>query len=205
VAAKRTRTGLGAGTGTGTGTASSGGSTGRSVALLRAINVGGRNIVPMKDLVALFAGAGCTNVSTYIQSGNVVFRAPPALAARLPVLLAKAVEDRFGIRVPVVVRAAGQLREVVRHNPFLRAGADPNTLHVAFLDDAPSAARIATLDPDRSPPDEFAVRGQEIYLRFPKGLGRTKLTNQYFDAKLATTSTVRNWRTVLKLLDLTGG
>jgi uncharacterized protein (DUF1697 family) len=74
-----------------------------------------------------------------------------------------------------------------------------------FLADRPSPARVATLDPKRSPPDEFEVRGREIYLRCPNGVGRTKLSNSYFDAKLATTSTMRNWRTVVKLVEMTGG
>jgi uncharacterized protein (DUF1697 family) len=93
----------------------------------------------------------------------------------------------------------------VRGNPFLEAGADIGTLHVAILADAPAAAKVKALDPDRSPPDAFAVRGREIYLQCPNGYGRTKLTNAYFDSKLATTSTVRNWRTVLKLVELAGG
>ncbi len=176
----------------------------RMVALLRAVNVGGRNMVPMKELVGVFSEAGCTEVETYIQSGNVIFRARPPLVARLPGLLAEAIEERFGARTPVVMRTAGELGEVARNNPFLRAGAEVATLHVAFLADLPSKAAVAALDPARSPPDELTVRGREIYLRFPNGVGRTKLTNQYFDAKLATVSTLRNWRTVLKLVELAG-
>ncbi len=176
-----------------------------SVALLRGINVGGRNSMPMKDLVAMFADAGCRDVRSYIQSGNVVFRASPALAVRIPAVLGKAISTRFGLQVPIVVRRAGELRQIARQNPFLRAGADPKVLHVAFLADEPDAARVAALDPNRSPPDEFAVRGSEIYLHCPNGFARTKLTNDYFDSKLATTSTVRNWRTVLTLLALAGG
>jgi uncharacterized protein (DUF1697 family) len=74
-----------------------------------------------------------------------------------------------------------------------------------FLADRPPPGKIAGLDPKRSPPDEFEVRGREIYLRCPKGVGRSKLTNQYFDTKLSTTSTMRNWRTVLKLVEMAGG
>ncbi len=180
-------------------------SDGAYVALLRGINVGGKNMLPMKDLVALCSNAGCSDVKSYIQSGNLVFRAKPTLAPRLPDLIAKAIADQFGARVPVVVRSADELRRVAKGNPFLRAGADVGTLHVAFLSDLPSAARVAVLDPNRSPPDQFTVRAREIYLHCPNGLGRSKLTNQYFDSKLEVTCTMRNWRTVLKLLELAGG
>ena len=175
------------------------------VALLRGINLGGRNRLPMQDLAAMFTDAGCGSATTYIQSGNVVFEGSPALARGIPALIEKAIENRWGYRVPVVTRTGGELHKIVRGNPFLRAGAEAGTLHVAFLSDSPAAARVKTLDPDRSPPDAFAVRGREIYLHCPNGYGRTKLTNGYFDSKLATTSTVRNWRTVVKLLELAGG
>jgi uncharacterized protein (DUF1697 family) len=101
------------------------------------------------------------------------------------------------------VRSDEDLARVAKENPFLGAGADEALLHVAFLAESPGAAQVAALDAGRSPPDEFTVRGREIYLRCPNGMARTRLTNQYFDAKLSTTSTMRNWRTVLKLLDMT--
>jgi len=169
------------------------------VALLRGINVGGRNRLPMKDLAALFADAGCTHVRTYIQSGNVVFGAPAALSRRLPKVAAEGILERFGLSVPVVVRTATELRAVARSHPFHSAATDPKLLHVAFLADRPTAGNIAALDPDRSPPDRFEVRGREIYLHTPNGVARTKLSNDYFDAKLATTCTMRNWKTVLAL------
>ncbi len=172
------------------------------VALLRGINVGGKNRLRMADLVAMFDGAGCSDVRTYIQSGNVIFRAPESRASRIPGVITKSIADRFGFRAPVILRSAAEVRAVARGNPFLRADADPNALHVMFLADRPAAAKVKTLDPKRSPPDEFEVRGREIYLRCPGGAARTKLTNDYFDTKLATTSTMRNWRTVLKLVDL---
>jgi uncharacterized protein (DUF1697 family) len=177
------------------------------VALLRGVNVGGKNRLPMKGLAAMFAEAGCTDVVTYIQSGNVVFRATEACAARLPAAISKAVADRLGFRAPVVMRTAGELRAVARGNPFLRGGtsAEAESLQVMFLANRPSSAGVAALDPERSPPDEFQVKGREIYLRCPNGVGRSRLTNEYFDSKLATTSTMRNWRTVLKLVEMTGG
>ena len=172
-------------------------------ALLRGVNVGGKNKLPMKDLVAMFAAAGCADVRSYIQSGNVVFRASAALAERVPGIITSEVADRFGFRAPVVLRSADELEAVRRGNPYLRPGVDVEALHVLFLADRPSRERVAALDPDRSPPDSFAVRGREIYLHCPNGIARTKLTNDYFDSRLATTTTGRNWKTVLALVEMT--
>jgi uncharacterized protein (DUF1697 family) len=172
------------------------------VALLRAINVGGRNALSMKDLATLCEAEGCRDVVTYIQSGNVAFSATTAVAKKLPAALRCAITAHAELDVPVIVRDAVALAAVARGNPYLKAGVDPNELHVGFLADAPAPARVATLDPARSPPDEFVVSGSEVYFRFPKGVGRTKLTVTYFDAKLATTITLRNWRTLGALLEL---
>ena len=174
----------------------------KHVALLRGINVGGKNKLAMKDLAALFVDAGCSDVATYIQSGNVVFSADVALSSRISVVIAKAIASRFKLSVPVVMRTADELRDVARRNPFLRSGAEPSALHVAFLADEPTPAQIASLDPQRSLPDEFKVLGREIYLHCPNGVARSKLTNAWFDTKLATVSTARNWNTVTKLLEL---
>ncbi len=172
------------------------------VALLRAINVGGRNSLPMKDLVKLCEGAGCRDVATYIQSGNVAFGASATLAKKLSVALEAAIRAHAGLGVPVILREAAALRAIATANPFLKAGADPGELHVGFLADVPTTAQIAALDPKRSPPDEFVVRGGEVYFRFPKGVGKTKLTIPYLDAKLGTTITLRNWRTLHALIEL---
>lgn len=171
------------------------------VALLRGINVGGKNILPMKDLAKMFADAGCTNVRTYIQSGNVVFEGP-AQAAGLGENVAGKIEKRFGFKSPVVLRTLQELSRTVQGNPFLSAGIDHKWLHVYFLANAPHAKAIAGLDPKRSTPDVFHVRGQEIYLHLPNGMARTKLTNAYFDSKLSTICTARNWATVLKLAEM---
>lgn len=176
---------------------------GLHVALLRGINLGARRL-PMRDLESLFTAAGCRSVATYIQSGNVVFEASPALAKRVPALIESAISDRFEFQAPVVTRTGQELRAIVRGNPFLKRGAGIETLHVAFLWERPAAGDVKALDPDRSPPDAFVVRGREIYLHCPNGYGRSKLTNAYFDSKLGTTSTVRNWKTLLALLDLAG-
>lgn len=174
------------------------------LALLRGINVGGKNKLPMNDLRDLFSQAGCRDVQTYIQSGNVIFRADPTVVPSLPGLITGWIAERFGYRVPVMLRTAEEMDDIIRHNPFIAEGAAEETLHVLFLTGQPDARGIAALDPDRSLPDAFIVRGQEVYLRLPNGAGRTKLTNDYFDTKLATISTGRNWRTVTTLFALMG-
>jgi uncharacterized protein (DUF1697 family) len=154
----------------------------------------------MKDLAEIFAKAGCADVRTYIQSGNVVFRATRAIAEGVPPRITEQIAKRFGCQVPVVLRTADQFAAAVRSNPFPEIPQE--TLHVYFLAGVPDASRAAQLDPERSKPDAFIVHGREIYLHLPNGMGRSKLSNAYFDSKLATTSTARNWRTVLKLLEL---
>ncbi len=175
------------------------------VALLRGINVGGHNKLPMRDLTAVFVAAGCEDVRTYIQSGNVVFRAPAALADGLPARIGAAIADSHGFQIPVVMRTALDFDRIVRGNPFLAAGADPAKLHVGFLASAPDSTQIERLDPDRSPPDVFEVRDREVYLHFPAGVARSKLDNAYFDRTLNTVCTIRNWRTVCRLHEMASG
>ncbi|GAC1351356.1 MAG: DUF1697 domain-containing protein [Polyangiales bacterium] len=175
------------------------------VALLRGINVGGNNKLPMKDLVTMLDAEGCREVVTYIQSGNAVFRATEACAFRLPTAIEKAVKSRCGFQAMVLVRTAANIQRVAQDNPFVRDGVDVGALYVMFLKDWPSADRVAALDTKRSPTDTFELRGREVYLHCPNGVGRTKLTNDYFDKTLAMTGTTRNYRTVLKLVEMTGG
>lgn len=169
------------------------------VALLRGLNVGAHNRISMKDLSTVFEQAGCADVTTYIQSGNVLFDAPLTLVKRLPGLIAKSLAAEFDITSPVVLRDGKELASVAKNNPFLKRGDDVSTLHVVFLAQQPEAAKAKALDPARSPPDEFVIKGRELYLHCPKGLGRSKLTNAWLDAQLGTVSTVRNWNTVLEL------
>jgi uncharacterized protein (DUF1697 family) len=168
------------------------------LALLRGINVGGKNKLPMKELTAIFAAAGCSDVRTYVQSGNVVFTVEnvAGLAGRV----AAEIEQRLGLRVPVILRTAAAMRRVVESNPFLKAGVAAELLHVYFLEcEAPTKEVVKALDYARSPGDSFVVSGREIYLHLPHGVARTKLTNAYFDRQLGTVSTMRNWRTVVTL------
>ena len=176
----------------------------RYVALLRGINVGGKHRLPMAALIDCFTACGCSDVSTYIQSGNVILRAPASRIATLDRTVGDRIEASFGFRVPVVLRSAAAMQRTLASNPFLARGVAEDTLHVAFLRDTPAATRLASLDAERFAPAELAVADDCIYLRLPHGVGKSKLTNAWLDATLATVSTIRNWRTVATLCELAG-
>lgn len=173
------------------------------VALLRGINVGGKNKLPMSELKELFSSLGFEDVVTYVQSGNVVFRSRARGTQRVAASIEEGIADTFGISVTVLLRTQAELEQIAGGNPFLSGeAADHSKLHVVFLDRRPKAAAVAQLDPDRSPPDEFSVRGSEVYLHLPRGAGRSKLTIDYFERRLGVRATARNWKTLTKLLEL---
>ncbi len=172
------------------------------LALLRGINVGGANKVGMKELRTLFEELGYEGAQTYLQSGNVVFEAKSSTSKKLVAEIEGAIAKVFKLNVSVIVRTHRELENVATGNPFPTEDVKPAFLHVMFLAEPASAKNIETLDHDRSQPDEFEVKGQEIFLRFPKGSGRSKLTIDYFEKKLGTKATARNWNTVLKVLEL---
>ncbi len=171
------------------------------IALLRGVNVGGHNKVPMAELRKACTEVGFADVGTYIQSGNVVFRAEEGadqVAGTLRALMA----ERFGCDVPVVLRTVEALERVVAANPFLEEGADVARLHVGFLLDKPTRARVSGMPPQPPGPEEFRVVDAEVYLHYPEGMASTKLTTAYFDRALGTTMTARNWRTVNRIVDM---
>jgi len=174
----------------------------RHIALLRGINVGGRNKLPMNVLAPLFEAAGCSHVRTYIQSGNVIFAARPDAARQMAAEVSKRIKAKCKLDVPVVVRTKKEWNAIVAGNPFFKRGADEANLHVICLADKPTKTQVASLDPNRSPGDELFVQGKDIYLHLPNGVARSKLTNAYFDKTFGTVSTGRNWRTVLKLQEM---
>ena len=173
------------------------------VALLRAINIGARNKIPMGGLKALFADLGHEDVTTYVQSGNVVFRTRAGTESRVAAEIENAITREFGHDVAVLLRSPAELAKIAEGNPFLAGEIDHKKLHVMFLDQRPAAKAVAGLDLDRSPPDAFSVSGRDIYLHFPtRGSGRSKLTIGYFESRLGVRGTARNWRTVTTLLEL---
>jgi uncharacterized protein (DUF1697 family) len=176
----------------------------RYVAMLRGVNVGGKQI-KMTALSALFSDLGYHDVVTYIQSGNVVF----ASSSRSAEALTRAIEGRIAqdlrMDVRVLLRSRADLERVQRANPLLRAGADPAKLHVTFLATKPAAALVRAAGALDFGADEFRVVGRDVYVHCPNGYGRTKINNQFFEKKLQTVATTRNWNTVKKLLELASG
>jgi uncharacterized protein (DUF1697 family) len=172
------------------------------IALLRGINVGGKNKLPMKDLAAIFADAGATEVRTYIQSGNVVFTAGRRAIAGLANTVTNEIESRLGLKIPVVLRSRVEIEAARDANPYLDRASNPKALHVVFLRDRPTLSAVAALDPHRSPPDEFAVLGREVFLYCPNGVGRSKLTTMWIDRALGTVATIRNWNTMNALVEI---
>ena len=156
----------------------------------------------MKELTAMFVEAGCSDVRTYIQSGNVLYGAEQTSQEDVSSLVGVAILNSFGYQVPVLTRTAQEFKDIVQANPFVKIGAESDKLHVVFLEELPTGDQVESLDQDRSPGDEFAVIGREIHLHCPNGFANTKLTNTYFDSRLSTRSTTRNWRTVRKLFEL---
>ena len=174
------------------------------VALLRGINLGSHNKVPMAGLRALVEGLGYHDVSTYIQSGNVVLTSTDG-AAKVGAALQKAIAREFGFDVAVVVRSRPQLKKVVDGNPFVKKARADGNLHVVFLARKPKADKVKALTGADWGDDEVAVKGTEAYLHLPNGYGRAKLNNMLVEKKLGVAGTARNWRTTTKLLELAGG
>jgi uncharacterized protein (DUF1697 family) len=172
-------------------------------ALLRGINVGGKVKIPMADLRATLSSLGFEDVVTYIQSGNAVFRAPKSDEKAVATGIERAIQEAFGHDVAVLLRTHDELEQVERGTPYPVDDAAPTRVHVVFLDEAPAKAAVSGLDPNRSPGDEFAVLGREIYLSLPNGLGRSKLTIDWFERGLGVRATARNWNTLRKLIELT--
>lgn len=174
------------------------------VALLRAVNVGGRAIVPMAALKEMCETLGFRNVATLLQSGNVVFNAPKLGAAAVEKKVAAAIEESFGVRTAVMARTAGDLAAVIRHNPFAReTAAEPGKVVVLFLTATPdrgAAERLAAL---KVGPERTVLAGRELFVHYAAGIGRSRLTNVVIEKALGgVPATGRNWNTVLKLLSL---
>jgi uncharacterized protein (DUF1697 family) len=169
----------------------------RAIALLRAVNVGTGRKVAMTDLRTVFGDAGARDVQTYIQSGNVVYAHERGASDALQKDLEKRISALAGFDVAVVLRTRKQWDAVVRGNPFIDDG---TKLHVAFLTADVKPSVLDTLDLPSFEPERLQLKGREIYLHLPNGMGKAKLPLAL--SKLKTPSTARNWNTILKLQEL---
>lgn len=170
------------------------------IALLRAINVGGRNKVAMADLRRLLSRLGFEGAASLLQSGNLVFRSPRLTGAALETLLEKETVKRLGIRVDYIVRSGNEWRELVARNPFRRqAQSDPSRLIVMFLKSAPSRSSIRALRSLIEGGEGIRSAGKQLFVVYPTGIGRSKLTGALIERRLGTRGTARNWNTILKV------
>jgi len=172
------------------------------VGLLRGVNVGGNNKLPMKALVALCEAQGCKDVQTYIQSGNVVFRAGAKIAGAFSEGLKAKIKEEFGFQTTVIVRSAGGLKAAAENNPYFTPKAETRFLHVMFLADEPNLTDVVKLNPVCEGEEAFSLRGKEIFLYLPNGVGRSKMASYGFDKILRTVGSMRNWQTVQRLIAL---
>jgi len=173
------------------------------ISILRGINVSGKNKVPMVELKAMYEGLKLKNITTYIQSGNVVFSATDNDTKVLTKKIEQGILKKFGFNVPVIARTIDELQSAIKKNPFLKdKGIELEKLHVTFLEDSPSADNLKKVMEYSYEPDKFTIIGKEVFLHCPNGYGNTKLTNTFFENKLKVRATTRNWRTTNELLKI---
>jgi uncharacterized protein (DUF1697 family) len=171
------------------------------IALLRGINVGGSNLLPMKALKHLLEKEGCVDVQTYIQSGNVIFHSAMSNPARLAKRLTVAISKGHGFAPRLLLLTRSELERAATGNPFPDAHANPTTLHLFFLAEEPKTPDLKPLDALRSKTERFELRGRIFYLHTPDGIGASKLAARA-EKLLGVAATARNWRTVTTLLEM---
>jgi len=173
-----------------------------AISLLRAVNVGRANRISMAALRAIYESLGVRNPQTYLQSGNVVFQSDERRLRGLHERVEREIERNFGFRTGVIGRTAGELRDVVARSPFPgRRGIEPNKLLVVFLASDPGAAARGRLRGLEAGSEELQIHDRELYIYFPDGLARPKLSVPLLEKTLGTSGTGRNWNTVRKLAE----
>lgn len=174
------------------------------IALLRGINVTGHNKIKMAKLKQLFLDEGFKNVTTYIQSGNVIFQSELSETAKIEQIIINAIKKLFGYSIKVLILTKSHLETIFTSNPFIHNSTfDISKLHVTILKDEPNNETILEIENlISSSEDEFKVIGKTVFIYCPNGYGKTKINNNLFEKKLKTSATSRNWRTITKLIEL---
>lgn len=169
--------------------------------MLRGVNIGGHHLIKMDALRALYESLGQRGVRTHVQSGNVVSRAEERDLAGLANRVESAIERTFGFRPAVVLRTAAELRDAIARNPFAaRRDLDPSRLVVTFLAAEPGAEARDKVLGMRTDPEELRLDGREVFVYFPNGISKAKLSWPAVEKALRVTATGRNWNTVTRLL-----
>jgi uncharacterized protein (DUF1697 family) len=171
------------------------------IALFRGINVGGSNILPMKELVARLQSLECEKVRTYIQSGNAVFRHAEHSPAQLSASIREAIRDSHGFPPDVLILTVESLERAVASNPFPDAETEPSKLHLFFLATVPDNPDIESLEKMRAESERFVLKTDVAYLHAPDGIGRSRLAAR-LEKALGVSGTGRNWRSVCKILEM---
>jgi uncharacterized protein (DUF1697 family) len=174
------------------------------VSMLRAVNVGGSSRIKMDALQRVYESLGLADVRTLLQSGNVVFRSNLTDRPRLVKRIMQELERQLGLEIEVILRTLAEVASIVERGPLLSPRADPSKLLVMFLSSVPNAAAQAALlkwHKTKEMPELLELRGPEIYLYYPDGVGRSKLTGAVIENKLDTSGTARNWNTLVKLVE----
>ncbi len=174
----------------------------RYIAILRGINVGGHRKILMKDLIKLLESANFLNVKTYIQSGNVIFEKSTKSITELEDEISTLIREQYGFEISVIVRSKDQYQAVVEENPFQE---NINELHLTFLKSIPNQELQQVISTFESTPDYFELAEQHIYVHCKVKYHQTKLSNSFFEKKLKTAATTRNWKTILKIHELLEG
>ena len=174
------------------------------IALFRGINVGGRHILPMKELVALLEDLGCRNVKTYIQSGNAVFESKVNNTSQLSRKISAEIKKRRGFEPHVLLLRLEEMEKAIMNNPFPEGEKDPKALHVSFLTATPKAPDLEALERLKANSEQFHLMGNIFYLYAPDGIGRSKLAANT-GKRLGVPLTDRNWGTVRKIMEMAKG
>jgi uncharacterized protein (DUF1697 family) len=172
------------------------------ISLLRGINVSGQKLIKMTELKELYESLNFTNVTTYIQSGNVVFCSIEKNVKKIQKQIEQKIEDVYNFSVPTLILTENKLKKIISSIPFDLSKMDLSKLAVTFLDSKPDKTLIKNLDKFKGDREEFIISEDVIYLYCPDGFGRTKLTNNLFENKLKVTATSRNWKTTIKLFEM---
>lgn len=174
------------------------------ISVLRGINVSGQRKIKMAELTLLYEEEGLENVTTYIQSGNVLFDSEKLYREDIKTRIETAIHKKYGFHVPVDVRAMEEYIKIINSCPFEEAKLEENgsKILVGFLSDEPTCDKKKELEEAAQSPEKLKMKGSIVYLYCPNGYGRSKLSNTFIESKLGLTSTTRNWTTVRKLVRL---
>lgn len=171
------------------------------LSILRGINVSGHKQIKMADLKVLYESLGFKNVTTYIQSGNVIFE--NINAKDLSKQIEKSIFEKYNFHVPVIIRSIEEMGKTLHDNPFLKEkNVELDKLHVTYLENEPLAESLDKMKEINYAPDRFYIAGKEVYVYCPGGYGNTKLSNTFFENKLKVKATTRNWKTTNEIFKI---